>query len=232
MDDGLRQRIVGAFVLVAIAVVFIPVVFDRERIEPLDRTTQIPVAPDFEPVTIQKPVAPSVVEAAKPGVDMYAPEPENEETRSSADSSGLQKNDSGKNDSEKSGSEKIVQEDSSVASASVSSKSEDKSSAEQVVKTQQQSATSSANSVLTSKGTPQAWVLQIASYRFEGHAKQMRDKLISDGFAAYIRPIQTDRGHMTRLYVGPNLEREKLEAAKAEIDNELGVKSIILKFEP
>lgn len=45
MNDGLKQRIIGAIVLLAIAVIFVPVLFDRERITPVDRNTQIPVAP-------------------------------------------------------------------------------------------------------------------------------------------------------------------------------------------
>lgn len=56
MDDGLKQRIIGALVLLAIAIIFVPVFFDQERIVPLDRTTQVPLAPEIEPIEIEKPV--------------------------------------------------------------------------------------------------------------------------------------------------------------------------------
>lgn len=42
MDDGLKQRLLGALVLLALAIIFIPVLFDRERMEPVDTTSQIP----------------------------------------------------------------------------------------------------------------------------------------------------------------------------------------------
>jgi DedD protein len=45
LDDRLKQRLVGALVLVVLAIIFLPVLFDREPIEPLDTQTQIPPAP-------------------------------------------------------------------------------------------------------------------------------------------------------------------------------------------
>jgi len=51
MDDSLKQRIVGGLVILALAVIFIPIVFNNERIEPLSRESLIP---DFEPRTVPK----------------------------------------------------------------------------------------------------------------------------------------------------------------------------------
>jgi hypothetical protein len=73
VDDGLKQRIVGAFVLVAIGVVFIPVVFDRERIEVLNRKTQIPPAPHIEPISIPAPIQPIAIEKLSPPPTAYIP---------------------------------------------------------------------------------------------------------------------------------------------------------------
>ncbi len=59
MNDGLKQRIIGALVLVALGVIFIPVVFDKGRIEPVDRNTQIPPEPDILALPLPEgPVAP------------------------------------------------------------------------------------------------------------------------------------------------------------------------------
>lgn len=67
-DDGLKQRLIGAVVLLAIAVIFLPVLFDRKRLEPIDTQTQIPAEPD---------IAPLIVEAPEPPTDMaLAPEPQ------------------------------------------------------------------------------------------------------------------------------------------------------------
>lgn len=59
MNDGLKQRIVGALVLLALGIIFLPVIFDRERIVPVDRKTHIPPEPAHEVFKLpQAPVAP------------------------------------------------------------------------------------------------------------------------------------------------------------------------------
>jgi DedD protein len=56
----LKQRFVGILVLLALAVIFIPVIFDFQPSNPVDKASQIPPAPDIEPVVIQPPVEPEV----------------------------------------------------------------------------------------------------------------------------------------------------------------------------
>lgn len=67
MDDGLKQRIVGAVVLIALIVIFLPLLFDEDRITPLDRTTRIPLEPKIEAIEINKPepAADSIAEPVK-----------------------------------------------------------------------------------------------------------------------------------------------------------------------
>jgi len=176
MDDGLKQRIVGAIVLVAIGVVFVPVIFDRERIVPLDRKTQIPVSPSIEPVKIAVAEEPPENEVVPDAEDMYIPS----------------------------------EDEHKVSDDALSSKSP----------------------VLDERGTPNGWVLQVASYRFIGHAKERRDQLIKEGYTAFIREVKTESGRMTRLYVGPNLDKGRILAAKKAIDDMLGVDTVILRFKP
>jgi len=64
MNDGLKQRIIGALVLVALGIIFIPVLFDRERIAPVDRVTQIPPEPEKKMLSLpEPPVAPRTPDA-------------------------------------------------------------------------------------------------------------------------------------------------------------------------
>lgn len=74
MDDGLKQRLVGAIVLLALAVIFVPVLFDRERMEPIDTQTQIPPPPKIEVVELPKPSAPDWIEPAPEPQTMFAPD--------------------------------------------------------------------------------------------------------------------------------------------------------------
>ena len=172
MDDGLKQRLIGAFVLLALAVIFIPVAFDRERIEPVDRKTQIPPVPHIEPLVIERAPAPVAPAEIKPAREMFLPNEDNAQSLS-PEPTGFDSN-----------------------------------------------------------GVPQSWVLQIASFRFEKHAEQLRDNLVKQGYSAYTRNAPTDKGKMTRVYVGPKLEKALLIEQKKEIDKKHKVSSILLKFEP
>lgn len=83
LDSGLRQRIVGALVLVALAVIFLPMLLSREdaRRDVQVEAPPMPVAPPMpdvalEPVEVPEPApapeAPEIVEA--PGAVIAAPE--------------------------------------------------------------------------------------------------------------------------------------------------------------
>jgi len=172
VDDGLKQRLIGAFVLFALGVIFVPVLFDRERIEPVNKTTLIPPVPHIDPVVIEKVEPPPVEEPAKTANEMFVPEPE-------------------------------VEEDLAPEKPGVDN-----------------------------KGVPKGWVLQVGSFRFQKHAEQLRDKLIADGYAAYTRTLDTKSGKMTRLFVGPKLDKTILIAQKTEIDKKYKVSAILLKFDP
>lgn len=63
MDDGLKQRLVGAAVLIALLVIFLPVLFDRNRVQPVDTTSQIPPMPSVQAKPIAAPQAPVIEEA-------------------------------------------------------------------------------------------------------------------------------------------------------------------------
>ncbi|MFL0802168.1 MAG: SPOR domain-containing protein [Agarilytica sp.] len=172
MDDGLKQRLIGAFVLLALGVIFIPVIFDRERIEPVDKRTQIPAAPYIEPVVIESVTPPVVEHVAEPAKEMYEPDDSVEQS--------LEPEVSG----------------------------------------------------VDAQGVPNSWVLQIASFRFDKHATDFRDKLVADGFSAYTRNVDTDRGEMTRVYVGPKIDKNVLLTQKKKIEEKHKVSTILLKFEP
>ena len=55
MDDGLKQRLIGALVLVAIAIIFLPSLFTGEQGRRLDTRTQIPLVPEVKPLVIKAP---------------------------------------------------------------------------------------------------------------------------------------------------------------------------------
>ncbi|MGQ9424710.1 SPOR domain-containing protein [Gilvimarinus sp. F26214L] len=68
MDDGLKQRLIGAIVLLAVAVLFLPSLFREDARRSVDLTTQIPPEPELrtEMLEIPDPVQPQDIPPAKP----------------------------------------------------------------------------------------------------------------------------------------------------------------------
>lgn len=74
LNDGFRQRIVGALVLAALAVIFLPTLFDREGARYIDITSQVPPAPDIQPIEIAEPRQVMDVAPAPAPEDAFQPE--------------------------------------------------------------------------------------------------------------------------------------------------------------
>lgn len=68
ISDRMKQRLIGLGVLAALAVIFIPMLFDLQPSRPLDERSQIPPSPEIAPVEISQPVASAI--------DNEVPEPE------------------------------------------------------------------------------------------------------------------------------------------------------------
>ncbi len=71
VNENLKQRIVGALVLVALAVIFVPLLFDFSGRQEVDTTSQIPPRPEIQAVEIAEPVRPKDIVPAKSDEDMF-----------------------------------------------------------------------------------------------------------------------------------------------------------------
>lgn len=58
MNKRSKQRIVGAFVLLALALIFFPLMFDFSEERRVDKTSIIPPQPDIQPAVIPEPERP------------------------------------------------------------------------------------------------------------------------------------------------------------------------------
>lgn len=80
--------------------------------------------------------------------------------------------------------------------------------------------------VLDEQNVPVAWTLQLASFRDESNARALRKKLVGAGHKVYTRRI----GDLVKVYVGPDVQRSKLERLQAELKEDFGLSGIIVRF--
>lgn len=241
VDDGVKQRIVGSFVLLALLVIFLPVFFDRERIAPVDRETQIPLSPELatpeaEIQEIEMDLTQPREDASQAKRPSQAKPPSQAQPAATSPKQRQQKETRATPPPVKTVAKAVepkkvtarpakppatMPPDNSAPVQKMFTPKEIQAQAEAYVKPS-----------LDKDGVPQSWVLQVGSFRFEGHAKQMRDDIVSMGYRAFVRGVDTANGKMTRVYVGPKLDKSRLLEAQKAVEQKYKLKSILVKFEP
>lgn len=57
--DGLKQRVVGAFVILSLGIIFLPMIFNEPHVDSAQVIEAVPPKPDFKTVIIEAPKRPS-----------------------------------------------------------------------------------------------------------------------------------------------------------------------------
>lgn len=78
----------------------------------------------------------------------------------------------------------------------------------------------------------QAWVLQVGVFRYPNNANALVNKLRKAGYTTQVTAIETKSGTFSRVYVGPDISREKLLEQKDKITQLVGIEGQIVEFNP
>jgi len=74
------------------------------------------------------------------------------------------------------------------------------------------------------------WVVQLGSFRHQKNVQQLLKKLEKAGYRAFSRPVKTNSGSLTKVFVGPDLNKKKLDSAIPHLKEITGLKGRITKF--
>ena len=203
MRESVKHRLIGAAVLAAIAVLFLPSFFkDRQQYQ-VDTSSQIPGRPSITAVDFNEPVRPEGVEPAPAPETMFVPE-----------------------ESESVVAAQLPPAEPTVAAAIVSSSGQSISSTAAVIQT------SVPEMPLNAQGLPDTWVIQVASLSAQASANKLRDQLQADGHKAYVRSVATANATIYRVFIGPKQDKAQALAIKSQLDKQLKVNSLVLPFKP
>lgn len=72
-----------------------------------------------------------------------------------------------------------------------------------------------------------AWTVQLGAFKQRKNAHALRDSLRQKGYKAYVQEMNTDG--LTRVYVGPELQRSKIEALQQQLKKELQQSDLHIK---
>lgn len=86
------------------------------------------------------------------------------------------------------------------------------------------------NPVQAAKPAAPAWSLQLGAFANEKNANALLKRLQKAGYPAYIQIQNGQAGKIMRVYIGPELERAKLEQEASALAQKMQIKGKIVPF--
>ncbi|KAF7787671.1 DedD protein [Pseudoalteromonas rubra] len=215
MNSGFINRLVGTCIVVIAAVVFIPNILDGEKVHYKEGFKPIPERPEFSTIELKtrideraslatEPMAETVedikADDAKLSTDLSLSE-------SSEEVSETVHTDLPEVDQTTAVSEGTVQPEPTAPAA----ESSPAPTATPEVKSEPLTRPESSNF------TQMAYVIQLGSFSHKSNVDALTKKLTQNGFKTFTRPVKTPNGTLTKVFVGPDLNKAKLEAKLPEL---------------
>lgn len=218
--DGLKQRVIGAVVLVSLAVIFVPMLFDEPHTERSARVIDIPEQPPF-PEVETPPVfaeeAPSYrLEEPAPGVTAEQPRPDAELPAARQNPVATPAPTFSATDSQSEPQPEPFDSPATTSPAPTQPQPEAGSESAQE--------TESAEFTRSLEG---AWVVQLGSFGNADNARRLRDNVRAKGYDSHIQRIERGDTTFTRVFSGPYAEKSDAEKAKKTLDAEFGVNGLV-----
>ncbi|EPO7718975.1 SPOR domain-containing protein [Pseudomonas aeruginosa] len=215
LERGLKQRIVGALVLIALAVIFLPMLFTRE-----DESRQVvveapprPQAPAMPSVEVQ----PTEVPELQPGEEDIAPEIVEEGSPAAAGQP----------------SQPIGGLPATPPPAQTQTQTQTQAPAASPPPSQPQPPAAPpspppAEKRLDANNLPQSWSVQLASLSNRARAEELQKTLRSQGYNAYIRSFDG----MNRVFVGPVIQRAEADRLRDQLSKQQKLNGFVVRFQP
>jgi DedD protein len=206
MDRALKERIVGAIVLVVLAVLVVPVFLDGSAVEQEMQTERIPL-PGQEDQTVKVIVLERDREAPVPQAVAADPKTEsgNESAVDSNGEAGITLPAPALNDETVAETPPPAQaETAEPKAASTQPAAEPRTDPVAVIEETRQSATG-------------MWAVQLGSFSSKPNADKLAADLRRQGFAAFLSETSGDSGSLHRVRVGPQKDRPAAEAMLARL---------------
>lgn len=214
MNEVLKQRLVGALILVALGVVFWPIIFVQPGEQGEAGEARIPPRPQVTTTPIEPPdiagLRPSreIEKATEPEP---APEtrPEPIEQQSPA-----------------------AEPSQSVTASPVEDRPQPKPQPVAPPEAGETRSQAPVKPALDAEGIPVTWILRVASVSSADKSDQLRKDLLAMGHKAYVQKVNSGGRTLYRVYIGPKVEKARLETVQGDIDKRFGVTSMITRYYP
>ncbi|MFC3283780.1 SPOR domain-containing protein [Litchfieldella rifensis] len=221
MKYGMRERLSGAVIIIALAVIFVPMLFDEpapreERPEPV-LTIEQPI--DVERVPVPDPEPPSTLGNIREPQPLGEPEARDDI-----------RNNRAKEEQSEEEPAQVVQvppvepKPSSDASAPAEVKPKPADPIAELARAAEER--SDAAESTTPASPAGEWAVQAGSFGKPGNAERLEAQLNEQGFSAYRRERE---GGLTSVYVGPYDSSEAGERARTELKERANIQGLLVR---
>ena len=219
MSTPFQNRLVGTIIVAAAVIIFLPDVLDGKKKSNQTDFEAIPTAPTFTG-KITKKSFPEDELVLKEKAVIYNEEAKDEQLASNQQSGEHQ---SQLND------DSYITDDESAQVTPAQKAQPIKISATQSESAIEKPTLGEQPKQATNK---EAWAIQLGSFKHETNVAELVNKLKSNGYTVFTKPIQTKKGTLTKVFVGPELIKESLTKKLPALKKLTNVQGKVARFYP
>ncbi|MBA2490497.1 MAG: SPOR domain-containing protein [Gammaproteobacteria bacterium] len=246
MDITLKQRLIGGAVLVAVAVVFLPMIFDgSSREKPVALDMDVPPEPNYSfappPDAAKEKQAGIRPESDRPAAPDKQPPARPSEARLPAAGSAQANSASKPKDASMNPPAVANPAASTAAIAPAGAETAAVDPAAEVPASDPESARRSPPPAVSEPAAAEspsageqaaartpAWAVQVGSFSEQENARTLRNQLRASGFAAFEEQVKTGGEQVFRVKVGPEDDRAHAEALQGKLRSQKDLRGIVV----
>ncbi len=203
METTLKQRLIGAAVIIALAVIFVPMILDGSgRQESVALNMEVPPEPTFT-------------------FDSNLPDPKELDKLPPI----ANKN----NQSEKSNDNV---EPKTISEPEIENKTVEEEKKTEVVSVKQEKVVEATENHIQTNPALSAWAIQVAAFGEKGKALALQEKLLASNLSVFTERSGSGDKSVYRVKVGPELKRENADKLRDKIEKEHGFKDSFVTKHP
>ena len=204
METTLKQRLIGAAVIIALAVIFVPMILDGSgRQESVALNMEIPPEPTF--------TFDSDLPDTK-GLDQLPPMSMSEKSTAIVETA-----------------EESMTE---AAEKKKPVETENKTTVSTAAQISKPTVVEATENIIETNPALIAWAVQVAAFGEKGKALALQEKLLASNLSAFTERFGNSDKFVYRVKVGPELKRENAEKLRDKIEKEHGLKGSFVTKHP
>lgn len=205
MNSALQNRLVGTVIIVALAVIFLPDLLDGKKQTKQDIQVSIPKVPEV--LSMQQPSE----------VDMEALNQQAQITASIELETAVDD-------------EPSTELESSRPTMRIPTTNNASSELNMQPQNPNASLAYQTQILIADPQDSAGWVVQLGSFRHQKNVRELINVLEKAGYRTFSRPVQTPSGELTKVFVGPEIEQEKLKMALPHLNEITKLKGRLTPF--